>query len=173
MALQDAKVRIWDVKFHRLLTELTIKGGRGVDIFPKAEFIAIESDEPVTFAYIFNGSMGSEKVYLACSYNGGVTFMGVKANEETSLFFIPSNSSIEAYVYASEDAIVKIDDLTMSIKADSYLKIDVSGAHKILSNKNVVIQVTHWPKVPAIQGLKSFGAVVPCVQTVDYTPMSD
>jgi hypothetical protein len=169
MAPQKTKVRVWDIKFNRPIMELEIEGGKAADITPTAELIAIESEKPVTFAYIFNGSMGSEEAYLACSYNSGVTFIGVKANEETP-FFIPSNSSIEAYVFASEDAVVKIDDLTMPIKADSYLKIDVPGAHRIISDKNVVIQITHWPKVPAIQGLKSFGAVVPCVETVDLKP---
>ena len=96
-------------------------------------------------------------------------YMGVKANEETP-FFVPANSSFEAYVFAYEDTVVKIDDLTLPIRADSYFQMPVPGTHTIISDKNVVIEVIHWPKVPSIQGLKSFGAVVPCIQAANVTP---
>ncbi|MDH5689252.1 MAG: hypothetical protein OEZ48_15490, partial [Candidatus Bathyarchaeota archaeon] len=75
-----------------------------------------------------------------------------------------------AYVFAYEDTVVKIGDLTLPIKADSYFQMPIPGTHKIISDKNVVIEVIHWPKVPSIQGLKSFGAVVPCIQAANVTP---
>ncbi|MDH5440248.1 MAG: hypothetical protein OEY31_06560 [Candidatus Bathyarchaeota archaeon] len=168
-ALEDSTVTVWDVRSRRTMQELEVKRGAGASIKPKGELIALESDKPVTLAYIENGSMGSEESYHSCSYNAGVMYLGVKANEETP-FFVPADSNFEAYVFAYEDTVVKIGDLTLPIKADSYFQMPIPGTHKIISDKNVVIEVIHWPKVPSIQGLKSFGAVVPCIQAANVTP---
>jgi len=52
----------------------------------------------------------------------------------------------------------------MRIKADNYYKIDAPGVHRILSDRNVVIQMIH--ECLTIPGSKRFAIVVPCIQTV-------
>jgi len=95
--------------------------------------------------------------------------MGVKPNEET-LIYLSSNSSVEAYIFAHEDTLVNIDDVSLNLKPDSFFLLTIPGTHKIMSDKNVVIQVIHWPLTPPIQGIASFGVVMPCIQTTNLTP---
>jgi len=45
------------VEFKRLIKEITVKGGIGATVYPKAEEIMIESNKPVTAAFIHNGSI--------------------------------------------------------------------------------------------------------------------
>ncbi len=84
---------------------------------------------------------------------------------------------MEAYIFAYEDTVVNVDDVSISLEPDSYFLLTVPGTHKIVSDRNIVIQVIHWPLNPPIQGIPSFGAVIPCIQTihlatdVSLTPM--
>ncbi|MFB0503252.1 MAG: hypothetical protein ACETWE_05415 [Candidatus Bathyarchaeia archaeon] len=163
-AVEDAKVTIWDVGFKRKVQEVEVKGGSRVGVRPNAGEIMVESDNPVTFASVDNGSISP-----LWSYSAAVSYMGVKPNEET-LFFLPTNSTVEAYIFAYEDTLVRIDDLPITIQADSYFLLTIPGQHKIISAKNLVVQLIHWPLIPSIQGMANFGAVVPCIQTVNLTP---
>ena len=165
---EDAKVTVWDARFNRKLQEFTVKGGVGASVKPKADEIMIESDKPITVALIHNGSLESGRTNEG-SYGAGVYYIGVKANEETP-FFIPTNASFEAYIFAYEDSVVNIDDVTIKIHADSYFQITTPGNHKVLSDKDIVIQVIHWPAFPPGQGIQSFGVVVPCIQRVNAKP---
>ena len=56
---------------------------------PKADEIMIEGNKPITVALIHNGSLESGRT-----------------NEETP-FFIPTNATLEAYIFAYEDSVVK------------------------------------------------------------------
>ncbi|MDH5689452.1 MAG: hypothetical protein OEZ48_16505, partial [Candidatus Bathyarchaeota archaeon] len=62
------------------------------------------------------------------------------------------------------------DDVAMQLKPDSFFLLTVPGTHKITSDKNVVVEVIHWPLMPSFQGIASFGVVIPCIQTSDLTP---
>jgi hypothetical protein len=168
-ALEDAKVTIWNLEFKRVIQELEIKAGDQIRTKPRAdgkeEVIAIESDKPITVSLIHSGDI---KGY-AWSYGMGVTFMGVKPNEET-LFFLPTNSSVQTYIFAYEDTEVMIDDIPITIGADSYFLLTSVGPHKILSNKNIVVQLIHWPLIPPIQGIEMFGVAIPSIQSINVTP---
>jgi len=48
--------------------------------------------------------------------------------------------------------------------------ITVPGFHKILSDKNVLVEVIYWPKFPEGQGITGFGAIIPCIQTINVAP---
>jgi hypothetical protein len=165
-SLEDTEVEIWNVKFRRLIETIKVKGGIGKSIYPKAEEIMIKSKKPISVAFIHNGSIARS---YSWSYGSGVAFMGVKPNEETT-FFAPTNATVYIYVFASEDTRVIIDDVEMMLKADDYFVMDVPGFHKILADKNVVIQIMHWPKFPPGQGIVGFGTIIPSVQTVNVTP---
>ena len=162
-AMEDAKVIIWDVEFKRTIAEFEVQGGGGVGFKPNADEIMVESDKPITFAFVHNGSLRRS---YGWGYGAGVTYMGVKPNEE-ALIYLSSNSSVEAYIFAYEDTIVNVDDVSMSLEPDSYFLLDVPGTHKIVPNKNVIVQVIQWPLNPPIQGIQSFGVLIPCIQTID------
>jgi len=163
-AAEDAKVTIWDVGFGRKVQEVEVRGGSRVGVRPNAGEIMVESDKPVTFASVDNGSISP-----LWSYSAAVSYMGVKPDQET-LFFLPTNSTVEAYLFAYEDTLVRIDDLPITIQADSYFLLTIPGQHKIISDKNLIVQLIHWPLIPSIQGIANFGAVVPCIQTVNLAP---
>ncbi len=165
-ALEDAKVAIWDVQSRLKIQEFEVEGGGGVLVKPKAYEIMMESDKPVTFSFVHNGSL---EMTHGWGYGAGVTYIGLKPNEE-ALIYLPLKSRVEAYVFAYEDTLVKIDGIPMPIKADSFFLLTLPGNRRIIPDKNVVIQIIHWPLIPPIQGIASFGVVVPCIQTVDVVP---
>jgi hypothetical protein len=165
-ALEDARAAIWDVQSELKIQEFEVEGGGGVVVKPKAQEIMMESDNPVTFSFVHNGSL---EMTHGWGYGAGVTYMGLRPNEE-ALIYLPLKSRVEAYVFAYEDTLVKIDGIPMPIKADSFFLLTLPGNRRITPDKNVVIQTIHWPLIPSIQGIASFGVVVPCIQTVDVVP---
>jgi len=168
-AAQDAKVTVWNVDTKEKVVELTVSGGTGESIQPKADSVLVQSTEPITLAYVHNGTLERTR-YVGHSYGAGITYIGVRPDEDTS-FFLPTNSSIEAYVFADEDTTVTVDGTqTLTIEAGSYHLLTVAGTHKIVSDKNVVIEVISWPLNPPYQGLNFNGVEVQCVQTVSVVP---
>jgi hypothetical protein len=163
MAAEDVKVKIWDLEFKRLIDEVEVPGGSSVSVKPKAEAIVVESDKPITLEFVHSGGI---KGYYGWRYGAGVAYMGVKPNVET-LFFLPTNSSNQAYIFAYEETTVRVDDVPITIEADGYFVVTTPGLHKIVSDKNVVIQLVHWPLIPSVQGINGFGVAVPCIQTVN------
>jgi hypothetical protein len=164
--LEDAKVAIWDVQSKLRIQEFEVEGGGGVVVKPKAHEIMMESDKLVTFSFVHNGSL---EMTHGWGYGAGVTYIGLKPNEE-ALICLPLKSRVEAYIFAYEDTLVKIDGIAMPIKADSFFVLTLPGNRRIIPDKDVVIQVIHWPLIPPIQGIASFGVVVPCIQTVNVAP---
>ncbi|RLI40669.1 hypothetical protein DRO64_08665 [Candidatus Bathyarchaeota archaeon] len=161
LPLEDAKVTVWDVNMKRVIHRFEVKREERVVFKPKAEEIMVKSDRPITLAFIHNGSYRGDRP----KYGAGVTFMGVKPDEET-IFFLPMNSTVQAYIFSSEDAQVDVDGVPITIRADSFFLITSPGVHRVKSNKNLVIEVLHWPRFPLNQGIVSFCTVVPCIQTV-------
>jgi hypothetical protein len=162
-ALENTKVTVWDVEFKRTIAEFEVQGGGGVGFKPDAHEIMVESDKAITFSFVHNGSLRRS---YGWGQGAGASFMGIKPNEE-ALIFLSSNSSVEAYIFAYEVTLVNVDDVSMSLEPDSYFLLTVPGTHKIVPNKNVIVQVIHWPLNPPIQGIPSFGATIPCIQTID------
>ncbi|MEM3590878.1 MAG: hypothetical protein QW702_02105 [Candidatus Bathyarchaeia archaeon] len=162
LSQKNAKVSIWDVEYRRKLSEIEVKGGEGATVKPNANEIMIESSEPITVIFAHNGSLARS---YSWAYGAGVTFMAVRANEE-ALIYLPQNSTVEAYIFAYEDSLVNINDATINIRADSFFCLTNPGVNKISSDKTLIIQIVHWPLFPQFQGISSFGAVVPCIQTV-------
>ena len=160
LALEDTRLTVWSVDSKRKIQEFKVKGGCGAVIMPRGDEIMVESDRPVSLIYVHNWTKAISRGW---EYASGVTYMGVKAHEET-LFFIPYEGRAEALIFAYEDTYVEIDDIPIRIKADNYYRIDAPGAHRILSDRNVVIQMIH--ECFTIPESKSFAVVVPCIQTL-------
>jgi hypothetical protein len=165
--LSDTKVTVWDMEFKRVLHKIEIATEGSAVVRPKASMIFLESDKPVSIAFYHSGSPKSSMG--TASYGTGVDYFSVRPNEETP-FFLPTNSTVQAYIFADDEAQVRIDDIPVTIAAGTFFLLTAPGAHEILSDKPLIVQVIHWPLIPAEQGVDSFGVVVPCVQTVNLTP---
>ena len=167
MALEDAKVTMWDVEYKKPEAEWNIKAGDSVSMIrPAAREIMIESDKPITVAFLHNGGIRTANGYLLGS---GITCMGIRPNEDT-MVHLPTNSSNQAYIFAYEDTTVNVDDVPITIKRDQYFIMTMPGDHKIRSDKNVVLQLIHRPLIPPEQGIGYFGFEVSCIQDVNLTP---
>ncbi len=170
-AVGDTKVTVRDLVTKQTLAEAEVEGGSGFGFQAVTDVIAVNSDGPVTLSFIHSGSieasLGNDGIYGG--YGAGVAFIGVRPNEETP-FFLPTESYVEAYVFADEETTITIDGISRTIEADSYFLITNPGNHKVTSERGVVIQILHWPSTPAAQGLLFNGAVIPCIQTVNVTP---
>jgi len=170
-ALEDTKVKIFDLDTKQLLSELTIKGGNGVAIKPKAEAIAVQSDKPISLSLIHNGSIEQTRVVIGeySGYGHGVMFIGIQPDEET-IIYIPKEAQVEAYFFANEETQLIIDGELKTLQANSASLYTAIGTHIVQSNKNVVLQINFWPLEPECQGLWFTGAVIPCIETVDDNP---
>jgi len=169
-ALEDTKVKIWDLAYKKIIEEVEVKGGEAVNIKPQPSepdySIAVESDKPITLSFIHSGNI---KRSYSWAYGRGVTNFMVRPNEETP-FFLPLNSTVKAYIFASEDAQVMIDDVPVQIKNDSFFTLSSPGMHKVKSDKSLVVQIIHTPLIPPNQGVDGFGMSVPCIQWATVKP---
>jgi len=163
-SLEDAKVEIWDVETKSLIQRVIVRAGMGVSVKPRANVILVRSDKPIMLEYINNGTVGRE-----FSYGAGVTYFTIKPNEET-VFFLPTNSTVQTYIFAYKETVATIDDVPIKMPADSYYTITTGGFHRIRSNRELIVQLIHWPLTPPFQGIESFGTIIPCAQTISIKP---
>jgi len=98
-----------------------------------------------------------------------VGYIGVKPDEDTP-FYLPVDSYVEAYIFASEETEITLDDNDWTIGANSYYLITQPGTHVLRANGKLVIEILNWPFEPEFQGLQYEGVQVPSVQTVDVVP---
>jgi hypothetical protein len=160
-SLEDSEVKIWDLEFKKIIQKVQMRAGTGVSVRPRANAIVVESDRPVTLTYINNGTIERE-----LTYGAGVTYFTVKPDQEF-LFFLPTNSTVQAFIFAYQETLATIDDAPITIQADSYYKITSGGFHKIRADRSLLVQVIHWPLIPPFQGIQFFGTAIPCIQTIE------
>jgi hypothetical protein len=171
-ALEDAKVTVWDLTSQKVLTELNVKAGEPVGrklmvgTATTGGAIAFDSDKPITVQFLHSGSISRS---YGISYGIGLTYMGIRPNEETP-FMLPTNSTIYAYLFAGEEADVVVDDVPMTVRPDEPFILSTPGPHTIRSSKNLVLLLLHYPLIPSNQGIAEFAVPVPCVETVSVTP---
>ncbi|MEM2887872.1 MAG: hypothetical protein QXI71_03545 [Candidatus Bathyarchaeia archaeon] len=177
-AVENTKVRVYDLDTKQLLMELQVKGGSGVGFKPKAGAIAVQSDKPISLSLVHNGTIeqthplagGNPRAGEYSGYGEGITFIGVRPNEVTYIY-LPVNAHNIAYFFASEDTFITIDDeITQKIGDNNYYQFAIPGTHKIVSDNKAIIQITHWNGNPEYQGIRFTGTIVPCVQTVNVNP---
>lgn len=170
-ALEDTKVTVLNLVTKQTLATEQVEGGSGFRFQSQCEAIVVQSDEPVTLSFVHSGnieaSLGNDGIYGG--YGSGVTYIGVRPNEETP-FYLPTESYVEAYVFSDEETSVTVDGMTRTIEADSYFEVTSPGYHKIVSGKGVVIELLHWPSTPETQGLLYNGVAIPSIQKVDVMP---
>jgi hypothetical protein len=168
-ATQDSKITVWNLETQTQMFTAEVTAGGGYGFKPNAQAIVVQSDKPITLEYVHNGSIARGENGIYGAYGSGVGYFGVKPNENTSLY-LPMESNVDAYIFASEDTQVTLDGVPRAIKADSYYQLDLPGTHVISSNKNVIVETLNWPLIPPYQGLQYAGTEIPCVQTMGVVP---
>ncbi len=168
-ATQDTTVTVWSLETKEKILTANVKANSGLGFKPKAPAIFVHSDQPITLECVHNGSIIRSASGIYGAYGSGVGFFGVKPDEDTP-FFLPVESYVEAYVFASEDTEITVDGEVYSIKADSYYVITTPGTHVIRANNKVIVETLNWPSTPEYQGLQYSGTAIPCIQTVDVIP---
>jgi len=173
-SLENAKVTIWDLNTKKVISEFNVKPGEPVMSKPTApeavagvSVIVFDSDNPILVQYLHSGSI--KRSYGLANWGVGFTYLGIRPNEDTP-FMLPTNSTIYAYLFASEEGHVVVDDVPITVKPDEPYIISIPGPHSIKSDKNLVLLLLHYPLIPPNQGINGFGVPVPCVQTVSVTP---
>ena len=166
-ALEDAKVKVFDLETKRLITQLSVEGGSGVAFKPSANAMAVQSDKPITLAWLCNGS--TIRLSAGDAYGSAIVYIGVRPNEET-IFFLPTNSTVETYIFAYNRTTVTLDDNSVTMEAGSQYLLTAPGTHKIISNQNIIIEMISWPLYPSFQGLFFEGVEIPCIQLVGVVP---
>ncbi|MBS7615118.1 hypothetical protein KEJ18_05245 [Candidatus Bathyarchaeota archaeon] len=157
-AIRDTSVTVYNLETHEVLQKLSVKGESGVGFMPSAPAIAVQSDAPVTLAFLDNGTIGT-----------GVMFIGIRPGQDT-VFYLPTEAYVEAYFFATEETQVTIDDFAETIRADTPFLFTQPGTHKVHSDGNLILQVNYWPNQPDYQGLWFTGATVPCIETINIDP---
>ncbi|MDH5440468.1 MAG: IgGFc-binding protein [Candidatus Bathyarchaeota archaeon] len=166
IAAEEAKVTIYDVEFKRGILEFTVPAGRNVTVQPDSHEIFIESDKPISVAYVHHGLRGGGGGGGGWAYGAGLTYTGV-GPDETAYVYAPVSTSQESYVFAYKDGtIVTIDGAPIQLDADQYIPL-ASGLHEVETTENVLIQIVHWPLFPEFQAIQNFGAVVPAIETLN------
>jgi len=170
-ALEDnTKVTVWDVANQKKALELNVNAGEPAYVkwveIKVFSAIAFDSDKPIAVQFLHSGSI---KRGYGVATGAGFTYLGVRPNEEMP-FVLPTNSTIYAYLFTSEDANVVVDDVPMTVRPDEPFILSTPGPHTIRSSKNLVLLLLHYPLIPPNQGINGFGVPVPCVQTVSVTP---
>jgi aspartate 1-decarboxylase len=166
-AAQDAQITVWNLETKQQILTTNVQAGSGFGFKPQAPAIVMQSDQPVTLEYIHNGSLESiDGTGMYGAYGSGLAYIGVKPDEGTP-FYLPVDSYVEAYIFASEETQIILDDNDWTISANSYYLITQPGTHVLRANKKLVIEILNWPFEPECQGLQYEGVQVPSIQTVD------
>ncbi|MBS7615423.1 hypothetical protein KEJ18_06830, partial [Candidatus Bathyarchaeota archaeon] len=168
-ATQETTVTVWSLETKEKILTSTVEANSGLGFKPKAPAIFVHSDQPITLECIHNGSIMRSASGIYGAYGSGIGFFGVKPDEDTP-FFLPVESYVEAYVFASEDTEIMVDGDVYSVEADSYYVITTPGTHVIRANKKVIVETLNWPYTPEYQGLQYSGTAIPCIQTTDVIP---
>jgi len=177
-ATETTTVKVFDLETKKLLTQLSVEGGSGVAFKPAAYAIAVQSEKPITLALTHNGTIdqmrplagGNPKVDKYSGYEEGIMFIGVRPGEETEIY-LPVYAQNNVFFFASDDTQITIDDeITQTVRNDSYYLSTIPGTHKITSNKNIVVEIIHWCGEPDYQGIWFTGTIIPCIETVANNP---
>ena len=175
-ATEDAKVTVYDLETKQVIKEYDVVGGVGIGIQPPgANALFVQSDKPITLSMVHNGSIDQTRPLESAlggpytAYGEAVSFIGVRANENTELY-LPVASQVEVYFFANQETHVTIDDTPHTIGANNYFVYTIPGNHMISSDKDIIVEINHWNGVPDYQGIQFTGAIIPCIETVSTNP---
>jgi hypothetical protein len=165
-ALEDTKVKVFDLKTKQLVSDLSVKGGAGIGFQPAADAIGVQSDKPITLSYVNNGSLGTSRT---AQYGVGVMSIGIRPNQSTPIY-LPTKAYVEVYFFANEETELLIDGSSQTIRPNQPKLLIFIGTHTVQANHNVIMQINFWPNTPEYQGLWFSGVAIPCIETVANKP---
>lgn len=172
LALEDSNVVVYDLDGKRELMKFKVPAYSSVRFQAVVQAIRVSSDRPVQLMFLHEGDTtksAGQQVTRENAYGAGLIFYTIPGGR-TAAVYLPVNATSEAIIYASEPTRVTIDGLTtVRLGADEYYVLTQPGLHTIAVDKNVVVQVIHWPKQPEFQGLWVSGTVLPAIETADVT----
>jgi hypothetical protein len=168
LALENSTVKVYDLeKGGAVIYELKVPAQGSIRFQAQTQAIRVSSDKPVQIFLLHEGDttkMAGRQVTRENAYGAGIVFFTVPGSSK-SLLYLPVNATNEAIIFASEPTTITIDDLvTVKLRADEYYVLTQPGLHTIVSDKNVVVQLNHWPKQPEFQGLWVSGTVIPALE---------
>ncbi len=168
LALEPTKVRVYDLEKKSVLMEFEVDAFSTYRFQAITQAVRVSSSKPVQIMLIHDGGttkMAGRQVNRENAYGAGIIFYSVPAGRKAAAY-LPVNSTGEIIVYASEETTLTIDEITtVKLKPDEFYVLTQPGLHSILADKNIVVQVNHWPKYPEFQGLWVSGTVLPAIET--------
>ena len=169
LALEESTIKVYDLeRGGAVMHELKVPAQGSVRFQAQTQAIRVSSDKPVQLLLLHEGDttkMAGRQVTRENAYGAGIVFFTVPGGLK-ALLYLPINASNEAIIFASEPTTITIDDLvSVKLGADEYYVLTQPGLHTIISEKNVLVQLNHWPKQPEFQGLWVSGTVIPALET--------
>lgn len=177
-AAEDAKVTVYDLETKQVIVEYDVVGGVGIGFQPPgANALFIQSDNPISLSMVHNGTVEQTRPLESggayggpyTGYGSGVTFIGVRANEDTPVY-LPVSAQVEVYFFANQLTHVTIDDSTHTINANDYFVFTIPGNHIINSDQDIIVEINHWNGVPDFQGISFTGTIIPAIELVSTDP---
>jgi len=156
---EDTKARIINLEFSRLYEEVDVPAFQNFTMKIEPNLIAVETDDPVTVMHLSYGHP-----FKSNYVGGGLLYIGVKAGQAVPIYF-PEES--EAYLFAQEESLVDVDGARLKLEGDDTFALQ-PGVHTLSADRNIVIAMALRPLLPPNQGLYSFGACIPSIQSIGY-----
>lgn len=167
-ALEPTKVTVYDLEKKNVLMEFEMDAFSTSRFQAVTQAVRVSSSKPIQVMLIHDGDitkMAGRQANRENAYGAGIIIYGVPAGRKAAAY-LPVNSTGEIIIYASEETVLTIDEITtVKLKPDELYVLTQPGLHSIFTDKNVIVQVNHWPKYPEFQGLWVSGTVVPAIET--------
>ncbi|MEM1508441.1 MAG: hypothetical protein QXY49_05620 [Thermofilaceae archaeon] len=167
-ALEPTKVTVYDLEKKTVLMEFEMDAFNTHRFQATTQAVRVSSSKPVQVMLIHDGDttkMAGRQANRENAYGAGIVIYSVPAGRKSAAY-LPVNSTGEIIIYASEETILTIDEITtVKLKPDEFYVLTQPGLHSIFTDKNVIVQVNHWPKYPEFQGLWVSGTVIPAIET--------
>jgi hypothetical protein len=130
----------------------------------KDEKVGAGENKPLYFFKQHFFFQTDKPAFLSILANGGGLIVGGLRGGDSVYIYVPSD---ECYLFASEEAVLELDDAQYSMSGDEAFRLP-EGFHKISSDKTVIIVMVDYGSGSS---LLSYGACLPSTRTfeVDLT----
>jgi len=173
-SIEGATVKIYDLNVHKFVKEVKVPPRSIVsidtkNIFTHATFetgaYILTADRPVSVLYLSNYTGFLNLQGYLSGLEGGVSVIGVGPDEKALVMIVGP----EAYVFASKDCILTLNDLEFRLAADEYLALE-PGIYEVSTTQPVIIETVEFAPLKEGYYLTGFAEALPAVETFDLTP---
>jgi len=167
-ALERTKVTVYDLERENVLEEFEMEPFSTYRFQAVTQAIRVSSKHPIQVMLVHEGDatkMAGRQANRENAYGAGVVFYTLPAGRK-AVVYLPVNSTGEIVFFASDETILTIDDVTtIKLKPDEFYVLTQPGLHTVVADRDLAVQIIHWPKYPEYQGLWVSGTVLPAVET--------